>query len=306
MKLNIDVGIGAVELPGDGKKDVDVEPGKRKQVTLPGPDQQQERRHARPEPPGRRGTGGGDPCHVMSSSRESSSPASSSPSRASPTRATRAVGGTHRGSRSSVVTGGLCLAGAVAFLAHGIRRRRLRQRGAGDIRVAGRERSTGGCRALHSCTQPAMPCDPPCDAVRRSALNRPDPRCSGAEVSGPLAAPRAQGRVDGEDRGTREDQGQPGHQVGEVVAVVVRVGGPAHRQPQAEGDERAAEGREAGQQADERADADGQFAEGDGVAKADGALRRGRRGPGSQRSRARCASARRSSRSRSRRGRRCW
>ncbi|MFF8025863.1 hypothetical protein ACFZDJ_33195 [Streptomyces sp. NPDC007896] len=30
-----------------------------------------------------------------------------------------------------VVTGGLCLAGAVAFLTHGIRRRRLRRRGAG-------------------------------------------------------------------------------------------------------------------------------------------------------------------------------
>ncbi|MFD6996384.1 hypothetical protein ACFWA5_08885 [Streptomyces mirabilis] len=30
-----------------------------------------------------------------------------------------------------VVTGGLCLAGAVAFLTHGIRRRRSRRRGAG-------------------------------------------------------------------------------------------------------------------------------------------------------------------------------
>ncbi|WP_369233788.1 PspC domain-containing protein [Streptomyces sp. R21] len=34
VKLNIDVGIGDIQLPGDGKKDVDVEPDKHKQVTL--------------------------------------------------------------------------------------------------------------------------------------------------------------------------------------------------------------------------------------------------------------------------------
>jgi predicted membrane protein len=37
LKLNIDVGVGDIQLPGDGKKDVDVEPGKHKQVTLPAP-----------------------------------------------------------------------------------------------------------------------------------------------------------------------------------------------------------------------------------------------------------------------------
>lgn len=37
VKLNIDVGVGDIQLPGDGKKDVDVEPGKHKQVTLPAP-----------------------------------------------------------------------------------------------------------------------------------------------------------------------------------------------------------------------------------------------------------------------------
>jgi predicted membrane protein len=37
VKLNIDVGVGDIQLPGDGKKDVDVEPSKHKQVTLPAP-----------------------------------------------------------------------------------------------------------------------------------------------------------------------------------------------------------------------------------------------------------------------------
>ncbi|WP_330306790.1 MULTISPECIES: PspC domain-containing protein [unclassified Streptomyces] len=35
VKLDIEVGVGDIQLPGDGKKDVDVEPGKHKQVTLP-------------------------------------------------------------------------------------------------------------------------------------------------------------------------------------------------------------------------------------------------------------------------------
>ncbi|MER5751647.1 PspC domain-containing protein [Streptomyces sp. NPDC002088] len=35
VKLNIDVGVGDIQLPGDEAKDVDVEPGKHKQVTLP-------------------------------------------------------------------------------------------------------------------------------------------------------------------------------------------------------------------------------------------------------------------------------
>jgi len=34
VRLNIDVGVGDIQLPGDGKKDVDVEPGKHKKVTL--------------------------------------------------------------------------------------------------------------------------------------------------------------------------------------------------------------------------------------------------------------------------------
>ncbi|MFI6487557.1 PspC domain-containing protein [Streptomyces sp. NPDC050564] len=34
VKLNVDVGVGDIQLPGDDKKDVDVEPGKSKQVTL--------------------------------------------------------------------------------------------------------------------------------------------------------------------------------------------------------------------------------------------------------------------------------
>jgi len=34
VRLNIDVGMGDIQLPGDGKKDVDVEPGKHKKVTL--------------------------------------------------------------------------------------------------------------------------------------------------------------------------------------------------------------------------------------------------------------------------------
>ncbi|MFE2421380.1 PspC domain-containing protein [Streptomyces hokutonensis] len=34
VKLNVDVGVGDIQLPGDDKKDVDVEPGKHQQVTL--------------------------------------------------------------------------------------------------------------------------------------------------------------------------------------------------------------------------------------------------------------------------------
>jgi predicted membrane protein len=34
VKLSVDVGVGDIQLPGDDKKDVDVEPGKSKQVTL--------------------------------------------------------------------------------------------------------------------------------------------------------------------------------------------------------------------------------------------------------------------------------
>lgn len=34
VNLNVDVGVGDIQLPGDDKKDVDVEPGKSKQVTL--------------------------------------------------------------------------------------------------------------------------------------------------------------------------------------------------------------------------------------------------------------------------------
>ncbi|MFJ5301378.1 PspC domain-containing protein [Streptomyces sp. NPDC088350] len=34
VKLSVDVGVGDIQLPGDDKKDVDVEPGKHKQVTL--------------------------------------------------------------------------------------------------------------------------------------------------------------------------------------------------------------------------------------------------------------------------------
>ncbi|MDH6623646.1 phage shock protein PspC (stress-responsive transcriptional regulator) [Streptomyces sp. LBL] len=35
VKLNIDVGVGDIQLPGDKQKDVDVKPGRYKQVTLP-------------------------------------------------------------------------------------------------------------------------------------------------------------------------------------------------------------------------------------------------------------------------------
>lgn len=35
VKVRIDVGLGDVQLPGDDEKDVDVEPGKHKEVTLP-------------------------------------------------------------------------------------------------------------------------------------------------------------------------------------------------------------------------------------------------------------------------------
>ncbi|MEU1198516.1 PspC domain-containing protein [Streptomyces sp. NPDC005813] len=34
VKLSIDVGVGDIQLPGEGKKDVDVEPGKSKELTL--------------------------------------------------------------------------------------------------------------------------------------------------------------------------------------------------------------------------------------------------------------------------------
>ncbi|MHA5053846.1 PspC domain-containing protein [Streptomyces sp. SD15] len=37
VKLNVDVGVGDIQLPGDDEKDVDVEPGKSKQVTLSPP-----------------------------------------------------------------------------------------------------------------------------------------------------------------------------------------------------------------------------------------------------------------------------
>ncbi|MFD4566722.1 PspC domain-containing protein [Streptomyces sp. NPDC058467] len=37
VRLNVDVGVGDIQLPGDGKKDVDVAPGKSKQVTLSPP-----------------------------------------------------------------------------------------------------------------------------------------------------------------------------------------------------------------------------------------------------------------------------
>ena len=35
VRLSIDVGLGDIRLPGDNAKDVDVEPGKHTQVTLP-------------------------------------------------------------------------------------------------------------------------------------------------------------------------------------------------------------------------------------------------------------------------------
>ncbi|NEA99893.1 PspC domain-containing protein [Streptomyces sp. SID13726] len=37
VKASIDVGVGDIQLPGDPEKDVDVEPGKHKEVTLPAP-----------------------------------------------------------------------------------------------------------------------------------------------------------------------------------------------------------------------------------------------------------------------------
>jgi predicted membrane protein len=35
VRLDIEVGVGDIQLPGDDQKDVDVAPGKHKQVTLP-------------------------------------------------------------------------------------------------------------------------------------------------------------------------------------------------------------------------------------------------------------------------------
>ncbi|MGW4108437.1 hypothetical protein ACWEGV_36520, partial [Streptomyces sp. NPDC004976] len=37
VKLTIDVGVGDIKLPGEERKDVDVAPGKRKEVTLEPP-----------------------------------------------------------------------------------------------------------------------------------------------------------------------------------------------------------------------------------------------------------------------------
>ncbi len=34
MRLSVEVGVGDIQLPGDDKKDVDVAPGKHKEVTL--------------------------------------------------------------------------------------------------------------------------------------------------------------------------------------------------------------------------------------------------------------------------------
>jgi len=34
VKLTVDVGVGDIQLPGDKRKDVDVEPGRHKEVTL--------------------------------------------------------------------------------------------------------------------------------------------------------------------------------------------------------------------------------------------------------------------------------
>jgi phage shock protein PspC (stress-responsive transcriptional regulator) len=47
VRLSVDVGVGDIQLPGDGKEDVDVAPGKHKEVTLP------------PTPTGRNGGTGG-------------------------------------------------------------------------------------------------------------------------------------------------------------------------------------------------------------------------------------------------------
>lgn len=47
VKLSIDVGLGDIRLPGDNKKDVDVQPGRQKETTLP------------PQPDGKGGTNGG-------------------------------------------------------------------------------------------------------------------------------------------------------------------------------------------------------------------------------------------------------
>ncbi|MFE9608537.1 PspC domain-containing protein [Streptomyces sp. NPDC006012] len=47
VRLSVDVGVGDIQLPGDGKEDVDVAPGKHKEVTL------------QPTTPGKNGKGGG-------------------------------------------------------------------------------------------------------------------------------------------------------------------------------------------------------------------------------------------------------
>lgn len=74
VKLSIDVGVGDIQLPGDDEKDVDVAPGKHKEVTLAPTAKRHGHRHAGPRSQGRHRTGGGEPCCVMSSSREGWSP----------------------------------------------------------------------------------------------------------------------------------------------------------------------------------------------------------------------------------------
>ena len=99
VQLSIDVGVGDIQLPGDDEKDVDVAPGKHKEVTLA------------PAAGGKDagtldldlqvGVGQAEvtPCCVMSSSPGKLVAGSlPRPSRASSTPATRAASGTPRGS----------------------------------------------------------------------------------------------------------------------------------------------------------------------------------------------------------------
>ncbi len=37
VRLNVEVGVGDIQLPGDGRKDVDVAPGKHQRMTLEPP-----------------------------------------------------------------------------------------------------------------------------------------------------------------------------------------------------------------------------------------------------------------------------
>jgi hypothetical protein len=143
-----------------------------------------------------------------------------------------------------LAAGALLLAGAAGLLAYGVRRSRRRRADPADDPPPGRGPRGGGARA----------------------------RVAGAAVAEDGAtAPGAEG-VEGEVRGSGEEEREPGHEVDEVIAVVVRRGLPAHGEPQAQRDHRAAERGHASEDTEEGAEADEEFTDGEGVTEADGAV----------------------------------